>query len=325
MLKVLAIFAALLLGLTVYVAIQNQRAAEHTVHEAHHNPEAITPPTGHENPQENNENPKWNPPSWYGFFAWPNSTTTWAILLTLWAVAWQANETRKAAQAALISASAAKTQIKVMRTQARHMESQTRILETSVAVAQKSADAAIAQIQFSKDKERGQLRIKFDDPDLVTQPDPIEGYVLPFTVILDGATRVNIIENLCVVAIHETGEFAEGSQWWVNMGLPKTITTEERTFKGTMTILTGKVPWGEPFIPQDESRVQLVRDEKLRMFVRVVISYQDLFGGKWQLRFNSKWKYCWDIYNNVVDSSGYWESVGDNGEYPRSNENQNPN
>jgi hypothetical protein len=101
MLKVLAIVAAVILGLTVYVAVQNQRAAEQTINKTAQTPKAVAPSQGHEKPQENAENPQGNSPSWYGFFIWPDSTTTWAILLTLWAVAWQANETRRAAEASL--------------------------------------------------------------------------------------------------------------------------------------------------------------------------------------------------------------------------------
>lgn len=99
MLKTLAVLAAVILGLTVYVSVQNQRAAEQAVHQADQKPKAGAPSLGHEEPQENTKNPQRNPPGWYRFFTWPDGMTTWAILLTLWAIAWQSNETKKAAQA----------------------------------------------------------------------------------------------------------------------------------------------------------------------------------------------------------------------------------
>lgn len=45
-----------------------------------------------------------NPNGWHKFIAWPEGITTWAIMLTLGAIAWQAWETRKAARAAATSA-----------------------------------------------------------------------------------------------------------------------------------------------------------------------------------------------------------------------------
>ena len=49
--------------------------------------------------------------------------------------------------------------LRYIRRQADLMERQTKILEDSVAAAQKTADAATAQIEMVKSKERAQLRI----------------------------------------------------------------------------------------------------------------------------------------------------------------------
>jgi hypothetical protein len=102
MLKVLAIIAAVILGLTIYVAIQDQRATEQAPEQTAHQANApVASGVGNEHPQENTKKPSRNLPSWYGFFTWPDGMTAWAILLTLLAVAWQANETRRAAEASL--------------------------------------------------------------------------------------------------------------------------------------------------------------------------------------------------------------------------------
>jgi hypothetical protein len=212
--------------------------------------------------------------------------------------------------------------LKAIQTQAGHMERQTKALEDSVAAAQKSADAAKAQIQMMKSKERGRLRIEFGHIDLVNDPDPDNGYEVPFTLILDGATQVYITENSCFAAIRETEEVPADAQWWRGVGLPTTITPEQRIVKGTATILTSEKPWAEPLFDLDEARVSLVREEKLHVFVRAVIAYEDLFGGKWEARFNKKWEYYWTFGTNTIDlSNGYWTSIGDNGEYPQSEEN----
>lgn len=46
------------------------------------------------------EHPGWVPPNWYHIFSWPEGVTTWAVILTLLAIAEQTSETRKAAEAA---------------------------------------------------------------------------------------------------------------------------------------------------------------------------------------------------------------------------------
>jgi hypothetical protein len=107
MLKCLAILGAVILGFTIYVACQNQRTASQTPNKGTNPPVASVSPSVHnEHPQGNTENAEGNLPSWYGLFAWPNGTTAWAIILTLVAISWQSNETKKAAQAALLNAQA---------------------------------------------------------------------------------------------------------------------------------------------------------------------------------------------------------------------------
>jgi len=44
-----------------------------------------------------------HPPSWIETFAWPEGATAWALLLTLFVIAWQSAETRDAAQASRAS------------------------------------------------------------------------------------------------------------------------------------------------------------------------------------------------------------------------------
>src|ERR1022692_1548809 len=115
MLRALAILAVLLLGTTIYVTIQDQYATEQTPQQTTQQPNSSAALSqGNKQPQDNAQKPSRNLPSWHRLFTWPDGMTAWAILLTLWAVAWQSNETRKAAQAALTSANAARTQIKVM-------------------------------------------------------------------------------------------------------------------------------------------------------------------------------------------------------------------
>jgi hypothetical protein len=107
MLKYLAVLAVLC-GLTVYVSVKDERAAEQSAQKAAElHKSTISAKPDEQHPQENIENTERNLPSWYGFFRWPNGTTTWAILLTLMAIAEQTGQTKKATEAARDSAKAA--------------------------------------------------------------------------------------------------------------------------------------------------------------------------------------------------------------------------
>ena len=89
MLKYLLGFV-LVFSLAVYVAIQDERAAQQSAQEAKQPSKSTVgavPDSDH--PQQKKPNPIGDLPGWYGFFRWPNGTTTWAILLTLLAIAEQ--------------------------------------------------------------------------------------------------------------------------------------------------------------------------------------------------------------------------------------------
>jgi hypothetical protein len=80
----------LVFGFAVYVAVQDERTAQQPAQEAEQSSKstiATVPDANH--PQKDITKTERNLPSWYGFFRWPNGTTTWAILLTLLAIAEQ--------------------------------------------------------------------------------------------------------------------------------------------------------------------------------------------------------------------------------------------
>jgi hypothetical protein len=81
---------ALVFGLAIYVAIQDERAAQQSAQESQQSSKSAIPAVPDANhPQQNVSNTERNSPSWYGFFRWPSGTTTWAILLTLFVIAEQ--------------------------------------------------------------------------------------------------------------------------------------------------------------------------------------------------------------------------------------------
>ncbi len=94
-----------------------------------------------------------------------------------------------------------------------------------------------------------------------------------------------------------------------------------------MLLLTHEVPYVEPFIDPDMVRDALTREDKLHIFARAFIKYEDLFGGIWEARFNKMWRYNsnFSTDNSIDLSHGFWTSVGDNGEYKAEKQPQNPN
>lgn len=100
MLKTYIVAVVVLVGIALYVARQDERAAQQTAKPT----VAVSDQTSlgksdKDHPQESVSNPDANVPSWYGFFRWPNGTTAWAIILTLLVIAQQTRETAKATKA----------------------------------------------------------------------------------------------------------------------------------------------------------------------------------------------------------------------------------
>jgi hypothetical protein len=125
---------AVLFGLTLYVARQDKRAAQQAAQKpAHLDSKVASGKTDEDHSQENIPNPEGYTPSWYGFFRWPNGVTTWAILLTLMAIAEQVQESRKATQA----------------------------MRDSIPLQRNSADAALKNAQAVINSERAWLDIDF--------------------------------------------------------------------------------------------------------------------------------------------------------------------
>jgi hypothetical protein len=191
----------------------------------------------------------------------------------------------------------------------------TKIALATAQAAQTSADVAMAQIRLIKDKERGRLRIEFDQLDVSFNPEP-GGYKVTFKVFLDGTTQAYIVETHCIAEIYHPAStnYDIGGV----MGLPQVITPAERVIEGAVSLFTDSCSCPPEFSDPNEERVQSVREGKLHVFLKGFIRYADLFGGMWEVRFNQKWQYNHDFatFDGVDLSGGTWLSIGDNGEYP---------
>jgi hypothetical protein len=185
-----------------------------------------------------------------------------------------------------------------IKAQGGHMERQTKILEASVAAAQKSADAAAAQIEFMKSKERAQLRIEFANLDLVFDQE-LRGYPIHFRVTLDGTTRAYIMED-SIVADIPSYPMADRRYWSVT-GLPRNFTPELSPFVGNTLLRTNEFP---PELETDNLKIGLVREGKLSVRVQGRIRYRDIFGDKWDLSIHRAWSH----------GTGMWAGAGKDGD-----------
>jgi hypothetical protein len=97
----------LIFGVAIYISCQYQNAAAQPEQPAAKN--ASTRGTAISNDRhspKDAKNSEWYLPRWYRLFAWPDGITTWAVLLTLLAIAEQTHQTAKAAQATKASSEA---------------------------------------------------------------------------------------------------------------------------------------------------------------------------------------------------------------------------
>jgi hypothetical protein len=114
--KIAVIFVICLAS--VAMSGQKQTPARERQRETQQPPPAITVTTN-ESSSNDKQRSADKPQGWHKFVTWPEGIVTWAIILTLGAIVWQAIETRRAASAANKSAEATLRSVKLQETQLR--------------------------------------------------------------------------------------------------------------------------------------------------------------------------------------------------------------
>jgi hypothetical protein len=88
----------IILGGCVYVSHQDQRTRDQYEQKCNQLNASTVPPSAHqEDCDKGAENAARHLPRWFRIFSWPEGITTWAILLTLFAIAEQTSQTRRSA------------------------------------------------------------------------------------------------------------------------------------------------------------------------------------------------------------------------------------
>jgi CRISPR/Cas system CMR-associated protein Cmr5 small subunit len=199
-----------------------------------------------------------------------------------------------------------------IRRQADLMAKQTEKMERSVAASEKSAEAALAQIQMVKDKERARLEIELDE--FVFDPNikPFFLQSVNWRVTLHGPTQATILNERMVASIGEPEEDLLFDFGLYEMPLPNIITPLEQIIRGSCMIS----PTSATVENVGALTLNSLRDEKVVLYCVGQIVFKDVFGDVWELPFKRKLAYglFWGGKMDAEGWSGKWVREGDNEE-----------
>lgn len=185
----------------------------------------------------------------------------------------------------------------------------------SAIAADESAKASLAQIRMMKEKERGRLRLDFEDLDLTRTP-LINTVIVSFKICLDGSTQAYVLDSECFAGVFARDEIPGQRVWSPPMTIPPVVTPamgQVNSFtlvhKGINVLATGL---GEPTI-------RSIQDSASRICCEGYIRYRDVFGETWRFNFKKRWEYFSEpLPENEAWQGGQWKNYGepeDNGEY----------
>lgn len=273
-LAILFVLVVAILCMSRYAETRKQ----HHQNNAHHvnRTATVTPDQATDSAKEANKTD--DSPSWIETFAWPNGVAVWALLLTLFVIAWQSTEARDAAKGA-----------------------------------QRAADASFTQIEMTRDKERAKLRFELDafDPRITAMP---SGYHIHATVSIFGSTEAYIEKTILFAGIMREDESEIGILPAPMAEIPNVIRSGSDPLK-TWTILFRTNPM-HLWVPSEGEEIEDVLSGKSLMFCKGSIHYSDVFGEKWVCCFSRCYRVY--LIPDGRYAGGYWDDFGtkdENGEY----------
>jgi hypothetical protein len=178
----------------------------------------------------------------------------------------------------------------------------TKIALATALAAQKSADAAAAQIEIVKNKDRAQLRIEFAEPDF-TFNEELGGYPIRYQIILDGPTRIYILQDAILAYMGRTAR--EKKAAWAETGIPRTLTPEMSPFEGHILVHENI---DCPEVDTNPGILDLVH-QNFTVFVDGDIYYEDVFRDKWVFDVDHVWVPN-SRYSGEGATGGRWQPFG---------------
>jgi len=294
MLKYLAIFAVIF-TLAVYIARQDQLAATESAQKtAHLDQSAIPAKADEKQPQENVPKTRWHTPSWLiGFFRWPNGTTTWAVILTLMAIAEQTKETAKAAKAAEKSAKAT---------------------EDSIPHQEKAAEAALLNAQAVINAERAWITVtphigspKFYPMREKNAPVPEDLVdVLPIAHLFAGKL-VNVGKTPAKIeaaAIRYVRTPIHPSKWNASHDYGDIVENVLFAFPNEVNTITAEL---SPTATMTQAQIEAVQNGNEFLYAFGIVKYRDVYGNPHETRFG----YLYQVQDRhlVMKDNGVIETI----------------
>lgn len=177
-----------------------------------------------------------------------------------------------------------------MQTQAGHMERQTKILEDSVAAAHASANAATAQIQMMREKERARISIAdlATAPDFENPPYEVNGKKMRFMqswikVHNNGPTHAYNVSGRVFRTVESPNTIASMNKRCV-MTVPSVIRADTLDKPIELEALQG-------MFEEDIAKVRdCTEDGPQVLFLLGEIIYEDVFGESHITPFNFRWE-----------------------------------
>lgn len=199
--------------------------------------------------------------------------------------------------------------------QADLMNRQNVVALAAAKAAQENAKTAADQIRMMKDKERGRLRLDFEDLDLTRTPS-INTVIVSFRICLDGSTQAYVLDAECFAGVFAKDEVPSQRVWSPPMAIPPVVTPAMGPVNSFTLVHHGVNLWT---LGLSEPTILSVQDSESRVCCEGHIRYRDVFGGTWRFNFKRRWEYfCEPLPEDEAWQGGQWEKYGgpeDNGEY----------
>ena len=229
-------------------------------------------------------------PGWYRLFTWPEGITTWAIILTLLAIAEQTAYTARAAEGSQASAEAGK----------------------------RAAESAFSQIRIMKDKERARLVIREVDKPEVGSPERLMNDMRSVTVRMrvsnEGNSKAFNVEAYGLLTLARD---VKGVPY--EMGLRQSIAsifdfTGQESSHYVYVSGLGELARGQGCTTGhglffEQETIKRIRDGGLFMQVSGMITYQDIFGESHQTPFLFIWRPFGNDIGGDWPVDSYWDET----------------
>jgi len=205
------------------------------------------------------------PPVWARYCTWPEGVGAWAVILTLFAIAWQSIETRAAAQAT-------QSQVEAMDTQNRNSRDRDRARFTTWNI---DRPELLSSARFSEDTENSvPVRIRMQ---LVNDGG-------------EGSKAFNIIGLGCMKIVARFDEGAKPNpDDWFNLQLQGTFRGSGTENRLTVCVTTLAGITDSDYILVSESLLESVQRRQMHIEVGGLITYDDVFGDHHETPFRFLW------------------------------------